>query len=265
MPESTEDTVALLQFVSKNQCPFGVRSGGHAVFANSNSVQDGITIDFGYMNATTYDEKTNTASIQPGSRWGAAYKTLEAYGVGAAGGGQTTVGVAGFLLGGGMSFFNNAYGFGCDTIKNMVVVLANGTVVDANANENRDLWIALKGGSGNFGLVTRFDIEAIPFADKQKPRMWGGIMMWNISVIDQVLDTMVDFTENLTDVGSSSHIITGYDSAAGWLIIGALENKDNIDPPAFDGYKAIPEQTLSTMRSDTLYNFAQEFSGAGRT
>ncbi|KAI9172850.1 FAD-dependent monooxygenase CTB5 [Paramyrothecium foliicola] len=265
MPESTNDTVRLAKIISENQCPFGIRSGGHAVFANSNSIEDGVTVDFGYLNGTTYEEETNTASIEAGGRWGAVYKTLESYGVGAAGGGQTTVGVAGFLLGGGMSFFNNAYGFGCDTIKNMEVVLANGTVVNANANENRELWIALKGGSGNFGFVTRFDLEAIPFADRQTPRMWGGTMIWNISVINQVLDTMVDFTKNLTDLGSSSHVIAAYSSSAGWAIIGALENKDNVDSAAFDGYKAIPKRLSSSMRSDTLFNIAQEFSGAGRS
>jgi hypothetical protein len=265
LPESTTDTVELVKIISRNQCPFGIRSGGHAVYANSNSIEDGVTVDFAYMNGTTYDEKNNTASIRAGSKWGEVYSTLLPYGVGVAGGGQTTVGVAGFLLGGGMSFFNNAYGFGCDTIKNMEVVLSNGTVVNANANENRPLWIALKGGSGNFGFVTRFDLEAIPFADRQEPLMWGGTMIWDISVIGQVLDTMVEFTQTLTDVGSSSHIVAAYTPSSGWAIIGALENKDNVDPAAFDGYKAIPQLLSSSMRSDTLYNLAEEFSGAGRS
>jgi FAD/FMN-containing dehydrogenase len=265
LPESTEDIRQVAKIISEHQCPFGIRSGGHAVYANSNSVEDGVTVDFGYLNGTTYDEKTNTAAVRAGSRWGAVYSTLEPHGVGVAGGRQTPVGVAGFLLGGGMSFFGNSYGFGCDTIKNMEVVLANGTVVNANANENRELWIALKGGSGNFGFVTRFDLEAIPFADRQTAHMWGGTMIWNISVVEEVLDTMVDFTDNLTDVGSSSHIIAVYSSSSGWAVIGALENKDNVDPVAFDGYKAIPELMSSSMRSDTLYNLAQEFSGAGRT
>ncbi|KAI1113036.1 hypothetical protein F5Y14DRAFT_419393 [Nemania sp. NC0429] len=268
MPESTADTSAVMKIIHGNQCPFGIRSGGHAVFAGSNSVEDGVTIDFGYMNGTSYDAATNTASLQPGGRWGDVYSALGEHSVGVAGGGQTTVGVAGFLLGGGMSFFNNAYGFGCDTVKNVQLVLANGSVIDANAHQNRDLWVSLKGGSGNFGLVTRFDLEAIPLASNttHKALLWAGTMSWNISQIYRVLDTMVNFTDHVgQDEASSSHILTGYVSGVGYALLGALENKDNVDPVAFDAYKAIPERLSSTLRSDTLYNAALEFSGSPRS
>lgn len=219
------------------------------------------------MNATTYDSKTNTASIQPGGRWGTVFQALEPYGIGVAGGRQTTVGVAGFLLGGGNSWFNNAYGWGCDTVKNFEVVLADGRVVNANADENRDLWIALKGGSGNFGLVTRFDLRGIPLADPANPVMWGGQMVWDISVIDDVIDTLVAFADNVdSDLRSTSHILTGYVSTSGWALLGSLDNIDNKpNEPAFDGYMAIPSLIQSTLRSDTLFNIALEFSGSART
>ncbi|XXH06188.1 hypothetical protein Hte_012634 [Hypoxylon texense] len=258
LPESTKDTAEAMKIISTNRCPFGIRSGGHGIFANANNVQDGVTIDFGFMNATTYDSKTNVVSIQPGSRWGPVFQTLEPYGIGVAGGRQTTVGVAGFLLGGGNSWFNNAYGWGCDTVENFEVVLADGRVVNANAEENRDLWIALKGGSGNFGLVTRFDLEGVPLADPANPVMWGGKMVWDIGVVDDVIDALVAFADNVpSDLRSTSHILTGYASSIGWALMASLDNIDNKpDEPAFDGYAAIPSLIQSTLRSDTLFNLA---------
>jgi hypothetical protein len=218
------------------------------------------------MNTTTYDADTNTVSILPGSRWGPVFQALEPYGIGVAGGRQNPVGVAGFLLGGGNSFMNNAYGWGCDTVKNFEVVLADGQVVSANADENRDLWIALKGGSGNFGLVTRFDLKGIPFADPANPVMWGGTMAWDISVIDDVIDTLVAFVNNMeSDLNSTSHIITGYVSNAGWALICPLDNVGNKpNATAFDGYMEIPSLLQSTLRSATLYNLSEEFSGSER-
>ncbi|KAI1370474.1 hypothetical protein F4677DRAFT_351703 [Hypoxylon crocopeplum] len=266
LPESTRDTTEAIRIINRNQCPFGIRSGGHGIFANAHNVKDGVTIDFGSMNTTTYDSKTNTVSILPGSRWGPVFQALEPYSIGVAGGRQTTVGVAGFLLGGGNSWFNNAYGWGCDTVKNFEVVLADGRVVNANADENRDLWITLKGGSGNFGLVTRFDLEGIPLADPTNPVMWGGKMVWDISVIDDVIDTLVAFADNVeSDLHSTSHILTGYASTIGWALMCSLDNIDNKpNETAFDGYMTIPSLIQSTLRSDTLFNIAEEFSGPGR-
>lgn len=77
LPGSTADTSVVIQILVANQCPFGIRGGGHAHFAGGNSIHDGVTIDFGSMNATTYDEQAKVASIQPGSAWQPVYETLE--------------------------------------------------------------------------------------------------------------------------------------------------------------------------------------------
>lgn len=112
----------------------------------------------GYMNTTTYTLGSATASVEAGSTWGKAYATLDPFGVTVAGGRASVVGVGGFITGGGYSFHSNRAGFGCDTVRNFEIVLANGTVVNANAKENADLWRAQKGGSGNFGFITRIDM-----------------------------------------------------------------------------------------------------------
>jgi FAD/FMN-containing dehydrogenase len=109
------------------------------------------------LNATTYNPSTKLASIRPGTNWGEVYKALNDYNVTTVGGRASVVGVGGFTTGGGYSFHSNSRGFACDNVANFEVVLADGSVVNANAHENADLWKSLKGASGNFGFVTRID------------------------------------------------------------------------------------------------------------
>jgi hypothetical protein len=116
---------------------------------------------------------------------------LEQDGVTVTGGRGASVGVGGFISGGGNSFHSASHGFGCDSVKNFEIVLANGTLVNANGEENADLWQALKGGSGNFGLITRFDMNAIDYADPANPEIWGGIVTYDISSSSEVISAYV--------------------------------------------------------------------------
>ncbi|KAF7531293.1 hypothetical protein G7054_g8995 [Neopestalotiopsis clavispora] len=138
-----------------------IRSGGHGS-DNSNNIATGVTIDLTQLNATTYDPAANVASLGTGARWLSVYEELEDYGVTVTGGRQGIVGVGGLLLGGGISWHTARTGFACDSVVNYEVVLASGEIVNANASANSDLWRALKGGGSNFGIVTRFDVEAFP-------------------------------------------------------------------------------------------------------
>lgn len=111
---------------SCKQIQFAVRSGGHTTWADSNNINGGVTIDLGLMNRTVLDPQTNVASIQPGSLWNQVYATLDPQGVTVAGGRAGTVGVAGFVMGGGNSFYTSQQGFACDNVKNFEVVLSSG-------------------------------------------------------------------------------------------------------------------------------------------
>ncbi|KAK6810561.1 hypothetical protein RU639_013628 [Aspergillus parasiticus] len=167
-----------------------VRAGGHNL-GYSNNIDTGVTIDLKYLNQTTYDSKTNIASVSPGSHWEDVYAELHKHGVVVTGGRDGDVGVGGFLLGGGSTYYMAQTGFGCDSIKNFEVVLTNGTIVNANEDENSDLWRALKGGGSNFGIVTRYDMEALEdkyIAHGQRA------MLGNYST--ELVDAVVDFTNN---------------------------------------------------------------------
>lgn len=114
--------------------------------------------------------------------WSDVYAYLGKFGLAAAGGRLGPVGVPGLILAGGVNFYGNQVGFACDTVVNYEVVLADGTVAQANKTSNQDLFWALKGGSSNFGIVTRFDMETI-----RSPKVWAGAHTVEAKYVDQFL------------------------------------------------------------------------------
>ncbi|KAK1634572.1 FAD binding domain-containing protein [Colletotrichum phormii] len=256
LPESTSDVTKIAKILNRNQCPFGIRSGAHSAFTGSNGVKKGVTIDFGYMNTTTYDEGTKIASIQPGSDWERVFSTLDPYGVAAVGGRASVVGVGGFTTGGGYSFHTNSHGFACDSVTNFEVVLGDGSVVNANANEHPDLWKALKGGSGNFGFVTRIDARTV-----DSTQMSGGFVSYNLTERDNVFNAYLNFANNMDNDLYSQNIVALYYDKTGLSLRSILTNvQANMDAPAFDEYYAIPNIS-STVRVGTVAELVPEFTG----
>ncbi|KAF5023427.1 hypothetical protein F66182_4527 [Fusarium sp. NRRL 66182] len=191
-PRTAQDVskiVSVLRY--KTTANFAVRSGGHSHWAGGSNIDNGVTIDLGLMQGTRYDPRTTLASVLPGGRWADVFKALEPYGVAVPGGRDGNVGVAGFLTGGGNSYYTARAGFGCDSIVNVEIVLADGRIINANRQTNPDLLRAIKGGSGNFGIITRFDLATIPAG-----QIWGGIRISNLSQAEIVTNSMVNFTNN---------------------------------------------------------------------
>ncbi|KAK7986876.1 hypothetical protein PG988_001864 [Apiospora saccharicola] len=262
LPQSADDTAIVVKTLVRNECPFGIKGGGHGDFPAANSIQEGVTIDFGRMNQVTYDPAQKIASIGPGSSWQPVYETLEPHGVTVTGGRAGGVGVAGFTTGGGNSFHSTSHGWACDNVKNFQVVLANGTIVDANASENNDLWQALKGGSGNFGLVTRFDMYVIEFPNPQKPNIWGGIAQYELSVAEELTDAYVDFVENNhLDKNSSTMMYWVYTHSTRSLVVQvSMDNTLDIAyPPAYDRYLNTSGLISTSLRSAPMYEITAEF------
>ncbi len=116
------------------------------------------------------------------SRWGDVYSFLEPHGLGVAGGRLSPVGVPGLLLAGGVNFYGNQVGWGCDTVVSYEVVLADGSIVEVDKDSYPDLFWALKGGSSNFGLVTRFSLKTV-----KSSLVWAGSYTVSEEYIDQFL------------------------------------------------------------------------------
>ncbi|KAF2447363.1 FAD-binding domain-containing protein [Karstenula rhodostoma CBS 690.94] len=242
-PTCTSEVVKVVNTLVKDEScsstKFAVRSGGHTVWPGSNNIDDGLTVDLGLMKDVTLDTKASVASISPGARWMNVYGTLEPHGWTVPGGRAGSVGVAGFLTGGGNSFYTARKGFACDNVKNFEVVTASGDVVNANADENPDLWQALKGGSAaNFGIVTRFDMFAF-----QTGNLWGGTATYNKSETAAQIAAYVKWTDNINNYRDGSSIIfwSYLPAMSDIVILGAYEDTEGNEAPAgFDDFMAIP-------------------------
>ncbi|KAJ0123266.1 fad binding domain-containing protein [Diaporthe amygdali] len=257
LPESTQDVSQFMHMVSSHHCPFGIRSGGHSAYKGANSVDDGITLDFSYMNETTYDIKTTIASVQPGARWGAVYNALDPFGVTAVGGRADVVGVGGFITGGGYSFYAGTMGWACDTVHNFEIVLANGSVIDVNHDEHQDLFQAMKGSSGNLGLVTRVDLNTI-----NSTQIWGGYLTYDWADRAAVFDAYYYFAEDFgKDPASEAIIVMVYaaDNLSLWSILSNTQAV--IAPPAFNNYTAISNLS-DTTTVGSIAELVPEFTGA---
>ncbi|KAH8168505.1 FAD binding domain-containing protein [Sarocladium implicatum] len=175
LPRTSAEVAATVRaLVSVPGLQFAIRSGGHMQNAGSNNISDGVTIDLGHLNSVTYHEDSKIASLQPGARWKEVYGVLEPLGRTVPGGRAGDVGVGGYLLGGGISYFNPRVGFACDSIVRYEIALANGDVVEADAENHPDLFLALKGGGNNLGIVTRFDMQTF-----ENPELWGGLGIYD--------------------------------------------------------------------------------------
>ncbi|KAK4148251.1 FAD binding domain-containing protein [Dichotomopilus funicola] len=237
-PSTAEDVSTIITTVVAGHCPFGVK--GAAKKEEKSGFANSISSRTGNMNETTYNSKTGIASIQPGAHWQSVYETLAPHGVVATGGRAGSVGVGGFLTGGGNSFHSASHGLGCDNVVNFEVVIADGSIINANAEQNPDLWVALKGGSGNLGLVTRFDLSTIKYPNPAKPEIWGKFISYDPSAGGGVIDAMVDFTDKAhLDQNTTSILYFGHVPAAGGKVIHlGLENTIGVaDPPAVAGYR----------------------------
>ncbi|KAI1499123.1 6-hydroxy-D-nicotine oxidase [Biscogniauxia marginata] len=173
-PSNTTDVAAVLDVVKKTGCKFAIRSGGHNANPNFSSDESGVVIDLCDLKSLSLDDD-RILHAGAGNRWGEVYTYLEEKNLSVVGGRQRDVGISGYLLGGGMSAFPNLYGLAVDSVKNFEVVLSDSTIVNANAETNPDLFLALKGGNANFGMflslhiriVTRFDIQTHPNTNAQ--------------------------------------------------------------------------------------------------
>ncbi|RJE20525.1 FAD binding domain-containing protein [Aspergillus sclerotialis] len=195
-PSSAQDMAEIIKQLHDVDDLFAVRSGGHMPNSGFNSIHDGLLISTENMKQVFYNDHDQTAVIGPGLSWEDAQKALDNLHPGRAlvGGRLGGVGVGGFMLGGGMSFLSSQYGWAANNVINYEVVLANGTIVNANKNENTDLFHALKGGGNNFGIVTAYTLETHPIG-----KVWGGNYVFDHKKTPQVLEAIRNFVDYYPD------------------------------------------------------------------
>ncbi len=160
--EDAEDVVAAVNFAREQRVPLAVRSGGHGMSGRSTN-DGGIVIDVGRLNSIELiDPTTNRVRIGPGARWGEVAEKLSEYGLGMSSGDYGDVGVGGLATAGGIGWLSRKRGLTIDHIVAAEIVVADGRMLRVDAEHHPDLFWAIRGAGGNFGVVTAFEFEAYP-------------------------------------------------------------------------------------------------------
>jgi FAD/FMN-containing dehydrogenase len=155
------DVLAAVQFAREHEALLAVRGGGHNV-AGYGTCDGGVVIDLSPMRHVRVDPAARTARVSGGATWADVDRETQVFGQAVPGGIVSTTGVAGLTLGGGQGWLRRTYGMASDSLKSVDIVTAAGDLVTASESQNADLFWALRGGGGNFGVVTSFEFHTFP-------------------------------------------------------------------------------------------------------
>lgn len=170
---SVGDVESAVRFGRDGGLTTAVRSGGHSV-AGMSTVDDGLVVDLRNMKAIDVDPERRTVRCGAGVTWGELDAATQAHGLATTGGRVSTTGVAGFTLGGGSGWLERKHGLACDNLIAVELVTAASDRVRASESEHPELFWALHGGGGNFGVATAFELQLHPLG----PTVLGGLMLW---------------------------------------------------------------------------------------
>jgi hypothetical protein len=247
------DVIASVNFARSNGMQISIRGGGHNIAGNS-LCDGGLVIDLSQMKSIRVDPRTRTARAEPGLTWGEFDHETQVFGLATTGGVVGSTGIAGLTLGGGVGWLHSRFGLTADNLLSADVVLADGSLVTASAQENEDLFWALRGGGGNFGVVTSFEYRLHPVS-----QVLAGPVFHPAARAVDVLRFYRDFTATLPDeLAVYSGFLT--DPEGNKLIgvvvcySGSFEEGERLvkplrefGPPAADMIGVMPYRSLQSM------------------
>lgn len=187
------DVIETVHFARNNDLLVAVRGGGHNVAGNA-VCDGGIVIDLSPMKGIRVDPGTRTVRAQAGLTWGEFDRETQVFDLASTGGLVSTTGIAGLTLGGGIGWLMGKYGLACDNLISADIITANGQFLVASMNENSDLFWGLKGGGGNFGIVTSFEYMLHPVG-----QVIGGATVYPVAKAREVLRFYRDYTMRAPD------------------------------------------------------------------
>jgi hypothetical protein len=193
-PRDAADVAAAVDFAREQRLPVAVRCGGHSV-AGKGVCDEGLLIDLSLMKGVRVDPERKTARANAGVLWGEYDKETQAFGLASPGGRVTTTGIGGFTLGGGYGWLSSKYGLACDNLISAEVVTADGRLLTASETENEDLLWALRGGGGNFGVVTSYEFRLHSVG----PTLVGGMLIHPLERAGDVLRAYRDYVDEGPD------------------------------------------------------------------
>jgi FAD/FMN-containing dehydrogenase len=205
LPDTPEKVAQAVSLFVENNCKFSIKGGGHSAIPGAANIHDGILMPMEKLKRLDISDDEKTVVVGAGNLMVDIYSGMEPYNLTAMIGRYQKVGL-GVALGAGFSYLVNKNGLAVDNCINFEVVLANGTIVNANATSNPDLFKALKGGSNNFGVVTAFTL----LTERTEGSVYGGILYYPESVLDQVSDVIYDYHVRQAVEDPLTHVLPQY-------------------------------------------------------
>jgi FAD/FMN-containing dehydrogenase len=191
--KDAEDVSQVIRFARKNGVEISVKSGGHGVAGHA-IVDDAILIDLSLLKSVEVDENVRVARAGAGLRAGEYVRATEAYGLVSPVGDASTTGLGGLVMGGGFGFLSGKHGLVVDNLLAAEIVTADGEILRASKTENPDLFWAIRGGGGNFGVVTAYEFQLHPL-----PQVLGGMMIFPFERAAEIVRLYRDVAESAPD------------------------------------------------------------------
>ncbi|TFH87233.1 FAD-binding oxidoreductase [Billgrantia azerbaijanica] len=246
------DVIASVNFAREAELPLAVRGGGHGVVGSA-VCDDGLVIDLSPMRSVRVDPYQRVARAEGGATWGDFDHETQAFGLATTGGVVPTTGIAGLTLGGGIGYLNRKHGLACDNLLSADVVTAEGRLVTASADEHPDLFWGLRGGGGNFGVVTSFAYRLHPVGP-----VLGGEIIYPLERAGEVLRFYRDWSRTAPDeVRADATLLSGPEGPALDIIVchcGALEEGEaalrpirEFGSPMLDTVAPVPYATVQNL------------------
>ena len=199
----TADVVRTVRFAASEGLPVAVRGGAHSV-AGFSTCDGGIVVDLSAMRTVEVDAKARRAVAGGGTKWAGFDAATQIHGLATTGGLVSSTGLGGFTLGGGIGHLVRAHGLACDNLLAAVVVTADGSVVRASADDDAELYWGLRGGGGNFGVVTSLELALHPVG----PTVLGGLVFFAGEDAAKVVAGWRDYVRDAPDELSSLVVLT---------------------------------------------------------
>ncbi|GAC1686020.1 MAG: FAD-binding oxidoreductase [Ktedonobacteraceae bacterium] len=267
------DVIVAVNFAREHNILVSIRGGGHNA-GGLGICDDGLVIDLSLIRYTHVDPVAKTVRVGGGSTWGDVDHATHAFGLAVPSGIISTTGVGGLTLGGGIGHLTRKYGLAIDNLLSADVVLADGRLVTADESHNADLFWALRGGGGNFGIVTSFLFKANPV-----DTVYGGPMLWEMDKAAEVMRWYREFIVQAPDDINGffaflivppgppfpEHLHNKNMCGIVWGYTGPMESAEATFkpirekfPPALDFVGPIPHPALQSM-FDALYAFGLQW------
>ncbi|EKG17147.1 FAD linked oxidase [Macrophomina phaseolina MS6] len=202
LPESTEEVAGAVALFAQNECKFAIKGAGHSAIPQAANIDDGILVPMQQINSTDINFEGGYIRVGAGAKLVDIYRALDPHNLTAVIGRFGKIGM-GLGVGAGISYLSNSEGFAVDNVVDYEVVLGNGTLVNANASCNPDLFWALKGGNSNFGVVTHFHLRTV----QTEGAIYGGFVYYPESSLDKVFDVMYDYHVRQAVEDVDTHVI----------------------------------------------------------